>query len=371
VSNRIYLSQVEFPEELISRLEKFLHRPNLSGSSPAILEFEQKMSTITGNRPAVALSSGTAAIHLALELLGVKKGDDVACQSFTYGATANAITYVGANPVFIDSEEETWNMCPVTLHEYLSEVKKKNRLPKAIVYVHVYGMPAKVEELMKVADDFDVPLIEDAAEAIGSQVSDKHVGQFGKFGIFSFNGNKLASTSGGGMLLSDSKELIQKATYLATQAKDGKQFEHGQVGYNYRIGALNALVGSVQLESLQEKVEARRTRFNYYREALKDISEITWQPELSGSYSNRWLSTLLLRKGMDVTSVVDECEKHDTEVKQLWKPMHLQKSFTGTRFYGKGVAVDLWKRGLCLPSGVLPEDDDLERVVGIIRKVLR
>jgi dTDP-4-amino-4,6-dideoxygalactose transaminase len=371
MSKQIYLSQPEFPEALLPKITEFLKNPDLSGSSASTKEFEQKISALSGNGHTLGLSNGTSAIHLALILLGVKPGDDVACQSFTFCATANPIAYMGAKPVFIDSELETWNMCPDTLREYLSVAKSINRMPKAIIYVHTYGMPAKVNELIAVAEEFEVPLIEDAAEAIGSKYMGSPVGQFGAMSIFSFNGNKIASTSGGGVLLSASKELIDRAAYLATQARANDQFEHDEVGYNYRIGALNALVGSVQLDYIDEVVSARRKRFDDYKEGLVGVADIEWQPEMAGNFSNRWLTTLLFDHHINPRDIIEKFEQHNIEVKRLWKPLHLQKSFSGTKFFGSGTCVELWERGLCLPSGKLPGTDDLESVIEIIKESCR
>jgi dTDP-4-amino-4,6-dideoxygalactose transaminase len=370
MSERVHLSQLDFPDEMGARLTEFLQTPDLSGSAASIVEFEQKIIELTSNQFAVGLSSGTSAIHLALQLLGVQSGDDVACQSFTFCATANPIAYVGANPVFIDSESDTWNMCPDTLHEYLTLAKSINRLPRAIIYVHVYGMPAKVNDILGVAGEFEVPVIEDAAEAIGSKVKDTPVGQFGAMSIFSFNGNKIATTSGGGVLLSDSSELIERAFYLATQSRDNDQFEHNEVGYNYRIGALNALVGSVQLDHLEKAIVLRRRRFGDYKDALKDVVDIEWQPERVENYSNRWLSTLLINNLQDINTIVNAFERQNIEVKRLWKPLHLQKSFSGAKFFGKGSCVKFWEKGMCLPSGKLPGESDFDRIVGILKSMV-
>jgi len=295
----------------------------------------------------------------------------VVCQSFTFCATANPIAYLRANPVFIDSESETWNMCPETLHDYLSYAKKLNRIPKAIIYVHTYGMPAKVFEILEVASEFDVPVIEDAAESIGSKIMNKPVGQYGALSIFSFNGNKIVTASGGGVLLSDSEKLIVRATYLATQARANDQFEHLEVGYNYRIGALNALFGSMQLDHLQQSVEARRVRFDRYKEALEDFANIQWQPDTEGNYSNRWLTAMLVNNLHDPMTIIDIFEQQNIEVKRLWKPLHLQNSFQGAKFIGRGTCVEFWKTGLCLPSGYLSSESDFDRIVSLLRETLR
>lgn len=361
--NRIYLSQPEFSDDLLQRIEIFLKDPDLSGSSASILEFEGKLGQITGSTNVIGLSSGTAAIHLALQLVGVKSGDYVACQSFTFCATANPIKYVGATPVFIDSEMNTWNMCPNTLCEYLLDAKRENILPKAIIYVHAYGMPAKVSELMEIAKEYNIPLIEDAAESIGSRVNGKPTGQFGALSIFSFNGNKIASTSGGGALLSNDKKLIDRAFYLSTQARKNENFEHDEIGYNYRIGAVNALIGAVQLTHLDKYVGKRRARYNNYYNELNDVKEIEWQVEAEGSYANRWITTLLINNDKHPEEIIRNLKKENVELRKLWKPLHLQQSFSGSMFVGSGNCTKLWKRGLCLPSGKFEKDTDLDKVV--------
>jgi dTDP-4-amino-4,6-dideoxygalactose transaminase len=264
MSSRVYLTQSDFNTKMIAELTSFLKVPDLSGSSQVIKKFEQKILNITGNKHAVGLSSGTGALHLALKLLGVKPQDDVICQSFTYAATAFPIAYVGANPVFIDSEPSTWNLDPDILENSLKQINEStNELPAAIIYVHTYGMPANVIEILNVATKFGIPVIEDAAQAIGSITKERPVGQFGDLSILSFNGNKLATASGGGALLSASKDYINRALHLATQAKVNDQFEHNAIGYNYRIGALNALVGGIQLNYLEEEISNKHKIFHY------------------------------------------------------------------------------------------------------------
>jgi dTDP-4-amino-4,6-dideoxygalactose transaminase len=366
MKNRVHLSQPEFSKELPNKLSDFFTNPDLSGSSSAIKEFEYQISKLVRNRQVVGLSSGTAALHLALKLVGVEKGDYVACQSFTFCATANPISYVGATPIFIDSELETWNMCPDLLREYLASAKKENKLPKAIIYVHTYGMPAKAIEIIKVAEEFEVPVIEDAAEAIGSKISEEPVGQFGNIGVISFNGNKIATTSGGGAFITKSESIAKKAVYLATQAKDGNEFDHSEIGYNYRIGALNAIVGIAQLNDIDIWVQQRRSRFNTYHGSFKHLQNLEWQPELEGNYSNRWLSALLLPYDRQPTDLVQLFESNNIEAKRLWRPLHLQKSFKGTKFIGSGKCESLWKFGIGLPSGQVSNESDVERVIEVM-----
>ncbi len=368
--SRIHLSQPEFPDDLVNQLTDFVKNPDLSSSSSLIQKFEQKVAKIACVPYAVGLSSGTAAIHLALQVLGVHSGDYVACQSFTFCATANPIAYVGATPVFIDSELDTWNMCPHTLREYLKEANLKNKLPKAIIYVHTYGMPAKVSDLLAVAKKYEIPVIEDAAEAIGATFNGRLAGQFGDVSIFSFNGNKIGTTSGGGALVSRNKQYITKAFHLATQARLNNQFEHSEIGYNYRIGAINGLIGSVQLEHLNLSIKKRRTRFENYYENLKDIISISWQKENESNYSNRWMTTILINSSYSPQKFIEIFDKKNIELRRLWKPLHLQLSFKGCQFKGVGNCVDLWNKGLCLPSGKLPNEHALNKIIHLLKTTI-
>jgi len=371
MSRRIYLTQPEIRNEVISGLTSFLKNPDLSGSSKVIEEFEQKLIDISGNNYAVGLSSGTGAIHLALILLGIKPGDNVICQSFTYAATAFPITYVGANPIFIDSEPNTWNLDPDILENSLKQINElTNKLPTAIIYVHTYGMPAKVDEILNIAAKFGVPVIEDAAQAIGSKSYGRSVGQFGDLSILSFNGNKIATSSGGGALLAKSNDYTERALHLATQAKDNELYEHSEIGYNYRIGAFNALLGSIQLDYLAEEISIKQKIFSFYKEALSDIEELSFQTESEGSISNRWLTTILTSSFEQRESIRLALEKENIESRPLWKPMHMQPVFKDAEYFGGKVSEDLFRRGLCLPSGTAMTESDLESVVGIIKNVM-
>ena len=339
---------------------------------PHISNFEQELSKISKNSNIVALSTGTSAIHLSLVLAGVKRNDNVICSSFTFSASANPIKYLGANPIFIDSEKETWNMCPELLKEAIKQGIKNNKKPKAIILVHLYGMPAKIKELFAVASKFNIPVIEDAAEALGSKYNHQQLGTFGDFGVYSFNGNKIITTSAGGALVCKKKKLIQKANFLATQARDqAPHYEHSEVGYNYRMSNVCAAIGLGQLEVLSKRVERKREIFNFYKNELSAIKEITFLEESKESYSNYWLTTILL----DENSIIDReqlrlsLEEDNIESRPLWKPMHLQPVFKGCNSYVNGVSEDLFRRGLCLPSGTGMNSEDLKRVVRKVKEL--
>ena len=339
---------------------------------PHISNFEQELSKLSQNFNITALSSGTAAIHLALILAGVQKDDNVICSSFTFSASLNTIKYLGANPIFIDSEKESWNMCPELLTKAIKDGIKNNKKPKAIILVHLYGMPAKLDELIGVASSFEIPLIEDAAEALGSKYKNQQLGTFADFGIYSFNGNKIITTSGGGALVCKNKKLIEKAKFLATQARDvAVHYEHSEVGYNYRMSNVCAAIGVGQLEVLTERVTRKREIFNFYKNELSMIKEITFLEELEPSFSNYWLTTILLYKNstIDREQLRLHLEKDNIESRPLWKPMHLQPVFKDCKSYVNGISEDLFNRGLCLPSGTNMTTEDLKRIVKKVKEL--
>ncbi len=338
---------------------------------PHVNAFENGLQAQTQTKHAAALSSGTSAIHMALILLGVKAGDTVFCQSITFSASANPIAYQGAIPVFIDSENETWNMDPVLLRKALQEARKKNELPKAIIPVHLYGMPAKMNEIIAIAEEYGVPVIEDAAEALGSKLNDKPCGSFGNFGILSFNGNKIITTSGGGALLSDDVELIEKARFLSTQARDAApHYQHSHIGYNYRMSNVLAGIGRGQLEVLGERVNSRRSIFERYKEYFSKHNQagfnIQFQEEPIGYYSNRWLTCILvdpsLNKELTRENIRLMMETENIETRPLWKPMHQQPIFASSKNYLNGVSDKLFENGLCLPSGSNLSDEEFNRI---------
>jgi dTDP-4-amino-4,6-dideoxygalactose transaminase len=344
----------------------------IAPAGPHITVFENNLSKTSKDYYIAALSSGTAAIHLALILLGVKREDEVLCSSFTFSASANPITYLGAYPIFIDSEADTWNMCPDLLEKAIIDRIVKGKQPKAIMLVHLYGMPAKMDEIMHIADKYDIPVIEDAAEALGSTYQKSPLGTFSKFGIYSFNGNKIITTSGGGALICNDKELIEKAKFLATQAREDKpHYEHSEIGYNYRMSNVCAAMGIGQLEVLLERVHQKRKIYKYYKNALLSIKEISFLEESNGSFSNFWLTTILLAKNstIDREQLRLHLLKDNIEARPLWKPMHLQPVFRECNSYVNGVSEDLFNRGLCLPSGTNMTIKDLERVVNKIKEI--
>jgi len=342
---------------------------------PNVDNFERSLSDYTGARHVAALSSGTSAIHLALILSGVKQGDEVIASSFTFSATINPIVYLGAKPVLIDSEPATWNMDPGLLEQAIKDKrqKTKDKSIKAIIVVHLYGMPAKMDEIMEVANKYDIPVIEDAAEALGSKYKGKHVGTFGKMGVLSFNGNKIITTSGGGALMSDDEELMDKARFLATQARDkAPYYQHSQIGYNYRMSNILAGIGLGQMEIIDKRVERRRENNHFYKENLRQIDGISFLEEPDDSYfSNYWLTTILIdrqKTGKRPADIQNALEKENIESRPLWKPMHLQPVFSSYTSYLNGLSGKLFRDGLCLPSGTNMTDDERQRVLSLVLK---
>ena len=332
--------------------------PNVNGFEHDIASF------LNDNVYVSALSSGTAAIHLALIISGIEKGDEVICQSMTFSASANPISYVGATPVFIDSEPDTWNMDPSILEEAIIDRIKKRKKPKAIIVVHLYGMPAKMNEIISIAKKYEIAIIEDAAEAFGSTLMGKKCGTFGDLGILSFNGNKIITTSGGGALISKRQEEINTATFLATQARDpAPHYQHSQIGYNYRMSNICAGIGRGQMQVLLERIEQRRHNYFFYEKELKNIPGISLLNEMKGFYSNRWLTTILVdpKKSGGITRehIRVHLEKDNIESRPLWKPMHMQPVFKDCNYYGSNVSETLFTNGLCLPSGSNLKEDQL------------
>ena len=339
---------------------------------PHINSFEEKISKISNDSHVAVLNSGTAAIHLALILLDVRIGDNVLCSSFTFAASTNPIVYLGAKPVFIDSEKDTWNMCPILLENAIIELSLKDEKPKAIILVHLYGYPAKMNEILAISKKYSIPLIEDAAEAIGSSYNGIPLGTFGDLGVFSFNGNKIITTSSGGALLSSNKKFIDKAKFLSTQARDEyPHYEHSEIGYNYRMSNICAAIGLGQIEVLKERVDKRRYIFDFYKEKLSDIKEIKFVDDVPGFYSNRWLTTILFKKDSAINreSMRLHLLKDNIESRPLWKPMHLQPVFKKYQVFENGISEDLFDRGLCLPSGSNMNEEDLMRVIRQIKMV--
>jgi dTDP-4-amino-4,6-dideoxygalactose transaminase len=345
---------------------------------PHVNAFERELCTYTGIRHAAALGSGTAAIHLALIILGVGRGDTVICQSMTFSASANPIVYQGATPVFVDSERDTWNMDPLLLEEAIIDLKSKDQLPKAIIPVHLYGMPAKMDEILSIASKYNIPVIEDSAEALGSNIGGIKCGTFGDINILSFNGNKIITTSSGGALISDNEGYVNKARFLATQARDNApHYQHSHIGYNYRLSNVLAGIGRGQLQVLDLRVEQRRNNYTRYYDYFKSIAsegyKVEMQPEPDEYFSNRWLTSITidpsLNKGITRETIRLELEKDNIESRPLWKPMHLQPIFSNSPFYGNGTSEKLFEEGLCLPSGSNLTDHDFERIFEAMDKV--
>ena len=371
MKTKIWLSSPHIGQNELSYINEAFETNWIAPLGPHVNSFEHGLQSITNTKHAAALSSGTSAIHLALILLGVKSGDTVFCQSITFSASANPIAYQGANPVFIDSEADTWNMDPQLLKKALLEAKAKGNLPKAIIPVHLYGMPAKIDEIISVAKEFNVPVIEDAAEALGSNINNKPCGSYGEFGVLSFNGNKIITTSGGGALLSNNAEMIEKARFLATQARDvAPHYQHSHIGYNYRMSNVLAGIGRGQLEVLNDRVEARRSNYNryvsYFSRLNKKGFNIKFQEEPDGYYSNRWLTCILVdpkfNNGLTREIIRLALDAENIESRPLWKPMHQQPVFANCKSYINGVSDRLFEDGLCLPSGSNLTDEEFGRI---------
>jgi len=344
--------------------------PNVNG-------LEGDLANYLGEGVSVAaLSSGTAAIHLGLILLGVEAGDDVLCQSMTFSASANPIVYMGANPVFIDSEESTWNMDPLLLEKAITKGIAAGKKPKAIIVVHLYGMPAQMEQICSIANRYDIPVLEDAAEALGSSINGQKCGTFGEIAVLSFNGNKIITTSGGGALISKNKELVEKARFLATQARDNApHYEHSHIGYNYRMSNICAGIGRGQMQVLEERVQQRRSVYNFYYESFSTNPSISFLTEPDGFTSNRWLTAIIIDPAVSSNGITREelrlaLERENIESRPLWKPMHLQPVFKGCKNFTNGTNERLFENGLCLPSGSNLTKEQLSDIRTIIEEVM-
>ena len=374
--DRIYLSPPHLGRHELNYLHKAVEDNWVAPIGPNLTGFEADLCAFTGVGHAVALTSGTAAIHLGLLLLGVSPGDEVLCPSFTFVATANPISYCGATPVFIDSEADTWNICPQRLREAITDRIKRGKKPKALILVHLYGMPAKLDELLAIAQEYTIAVLEDAAEALGARYRGRPLGSFGQVSVFSFNGNKILTTSGGGALLTPDTKLAKKALFLATQAKDpAPYYQHSETGYNYRLSNLLAGIGRGQMELLEDRVKGRREIFTWYKENLAGLPGLMVAPAIEppGSHSNRWLTTILLNPAETAATPETLCQHLETrhiESRPAWKPLHLQPLFAGAPMYGGSVCTDLFARGLCLPSGTAMGDEELRRVAKAVREAL-
>ncbi len=370
---RIYLSSPHLSGDEIRRIQEVIQSNWISTTGPELEAFESEFCRTTGSKHAVALNSGTAAVHLSMILAGIRHGDEVMCSTFTFVASANPILYEGAKPVFIDSEPQTWNLSPSLLEEFLKKRAKRSKIPKALMLVHLYGQAADVDPIKKLCEEYGVLLIEDAAEALGAKYHGRQVGLDGRFGIFSFNGNKIITTSGGGVLVTRNEQEAVLARKLASQAKDpAPHYQHSLRGYNYRLSNVLAAIGTSQLRVLEQRVRARRENFQRYQNALKDLPGVAFMPEPEGFFSTRWLTCILVdpkkSRGTNRETIRKHLESLQIESRPLWKPMHLQPLFQDCEIVGGGLSEHLFEQGLSLPSGSLLSPTDLQRVIDAVRE---
>ena len=372
---KIYLSSPTMHGEEQKFIQEAFNTNWVAPLGPNVNELEKEMAAYAGISHAAALSAGTAAIHLALKLLQVQQGDIVFSSDLTFSATCNPICYEKATPVFIDSERDTWNMSPTALRKAF----EKYPHPKALIFVHLYGTPAKTDEIMAICKEHNVPVIEDAAEALSSTYKGKQTGTFGKFGIYSFNGNKIITTSGGGMLVSEDEEAIKKATFLATQARDpARYYQHSQIGYNYRMSNIVAGIGRGQLLHLEAHKQLKKAIYAQYKAAFADIDAITMNPMNPDGDANNWLSCMTVKEGCKVTpnQIMDALAEENIESRPIWKPMHLQPVFADCDFFttdgehtGESIGEDIFNRGLCLPSDIKNTKEDMELIIHTVSKL--
>lgn len=362
MSNKIFLSPPYICGNEMEYVKQVFESNYLAPVGEFIDKFEKSVCNYTGAKYAVAVSSGTAAIHLAVRVLGIKEGDYVLASTFTFIGSVAPILYQKANPIFIDSDYKSWNMDPNLLEDAVKDLRKKNIKPKALILTHLYGQPADMDSIVEICNKYEIILIEDAAESLGATFKEKHTGTFGKAGIYSFNGNKIITTSGGGMLVTDDEWIAKKARFYSTQAKEDELwYEHKEYGYNYRMSNVLAAIGLGQLETIDFRIKKRRETFENYKKLLSDISEIEFMPELEHARGNRWLTTLIFHN-QDPFEIVKRMQESGIETRPLWKPMHLQPVFEGCLFYSNGVSENLFKKGICLPSGTELKYDDVSRI---------
>ena len=375
MTKKIYLSSPHMSGKEQKYVQEAFDSNWIAPLGPQVNAFEVELCNYVNVKSTAVLSSGTAAIQLALILLGVQVGDEVLVSTFTFSASVNPIVYQKAIPVFIDSEDDTWNMDPVLLEQAINDRIKKGKKPKALIFVHLYGMPAKIGEILEIARKYDIPVIEDAAEALGSRYKNQKLGSFGDFGILSFNGNKIITTSGGGALLSNNEQHIKKARFLATQARDdAPHYQHSEIGYNYRMSNVLAGIGRGQLEVIEDRVNKRREINQFYRNLFDGVKGITFLSEPNKEFfSNFWLTTIIIdpeKTGFTNYDLMDAMAKDNIECRPLWKPMHLQPVFEKYPAYNSGVSEHLFNQGICLPSGSNMTEDDLNRIASCLKMML-
>lgn len=374
MSEKIYLSSPHMGGDEQQYINEAFATNWVAPLGPNVDGFERELAEYVGIKSAAALSAGTGALHLALKYVGVEAGDIVFCSSLTFSASCNPIMYQGAEPVFIDSDYESWNMSPVALKKAFEGQEKLNKLPKAVIVVNLYGQSADMDAIKEICDSYNVPIIEDAAESLGATYKDKFSGTLGEFGVYSFNGNKIITTSGGGMLVSNNEEAIKKTRFWATQSRDAaRHYQHTELGYNYRMSNIVAGIGRGQLKVLNLRVQQKKHIYESYKEAFKDIKDIEMMPVCSYGQPNYWLSVITLKEDSKVKplDIMLALEKENIESRPVWKPMHLQPYFEKYNFYsqkesGISVSEDLFNRGVCLPSDTKMSDDDIKRVSKII-----
>ncbi|MDL5051581.1 aminotransferase class I/II-fold pyridoxal phosphate-dependent enzyme [Oscillatoria amoena NRMC-F 0135] len=369
---KIWLSAPHMGGEEIRLVQEAFDTNWVSPVGPHLTAFESELSAYLGAKDSAALSSGTAAIHLALIILGVQRDDEVICSTFTFAGSCNPIVYVGAKPVFVDSEAMTWNMDPDLLEEAIRDrISKTGRKPKAIILVHLYGMPAQLDRIIAIARNYEIPVIEDAAEALGSEYNGRKLGTFGDIGILSFNGNKIITTSGGGALVSDNVAYVRRARFLATQAREpATHYEHQEIGYNYRLSNVCAAIGRGQLRVLDDRVKKRRANYEFYKE--RSGAYFRFYDEPQGCFSNRWLTTPVVTEnhgGNVISGIQKRLSEENIECRPLWKPMHLQPVYKGASSYRSGIAETLFHNGICLPSGSSLTTNDLMRICAVLKSI--
>ena len=376
MSTKIWLSSPHMGGSELKYINEAFDQNWVAPLGPNVNNFETDLEQyLSQNVKVAAVSAGTAALHLARVILGVKAGDEDICQSVTFAASANPIVYQGATPVFVDSEPETWNMCSVALETAIKDRIAKGKKPKAVIVVHLYGMPAKMDKIIEVASRYEIPVVEDAAEALGSSYKGKKCGTFGEISFLSFNGNKIITTSGGGALVCKTQEHKEKAVFLSTQARDNApHYQHSQIGYNYRMSNISAGIGRGQMEVLDLRISQRRKNHDFYQEVFKNIDgiELFTEPN-SDFFSNHWLSAITIdaqKTGFDREQLRLKLQEENIESRPLWKPMHLQPVFADAPYYGGNVAENLFNNGLCLPSGSNLTTEDLERIKNVIENML-
>ena len=369
---RIYLASPHMGDEEMKYIQQAFDTNWVAPLGPNVEGFENELKEYVNAKNATALSSGTSAIHLALKVLGVKEGDVVFCSSLTFSASVNPVIYEKAIPVFIDSDYKTWNMSPKALQNAFDDAVKNNKLPKAVIVVNLYGQSADYDEILKICNKYNVPVIEDAAESLGAIYKDRQTGTIGEIGIFSFNGNKIITTSGGGMMVSNNEEYTKKALFLATQSREAKRhYEHKEIGYNYRMSNICAGIGRGQLKVLDERISKKKYIYESYKKAFENIDDIEMMPIYESP--NYWLSVMTIKEGSSIKpiDIMEKLEKENIESRPVWKPMHMQPVFKDYKFFSDldegSVSEDLFNRGLCLPSDTKMTDEDLNRVIDLVK----